>query len=635
LESRSAVLLCVFSALVWVTPGRAAAQACTAPIEGDIGCLGTASGRVEYADGDDVMGSCGGGISLGAPDNVFTFTCSGAGTVDLSLTGMDCDIDLFVLGPGDCTTMGGCHAQSTNGLTPLSSGAMIIDEALTFTCTPNETYYVVVDAFGQSGQTDCDACGFFCRIGGCANAYPPMSNVGVVNCDDAMMEGSYTLMVTSGGSLGCGEHCSDLVDNDGDGDVDCDDSDCSGMASCASCAGCDIGGSCVSDGTVNPANPCEVCDVSASTTAWSPAPDGRPCPDSTVCDGREVCSAGSCVDGPALDCDDGDDCTTDTCMEPGGCAHASVAGCCNVALDCDDGDVCTTDDCTGSGGTCTAAPISGCCVDDADCSDASACTDDSCDTSTNRCVFTPVAGCCADAADCDDGNDCTTDSCDATSGACANDPIADCCLGDGDCDDGDVCTADACASSSCVNVPIDGCCMGDDVCDDGMECTTDTCDVRTFRCISDVTAVCCAGDGDCDDGDDCTIDFCDEFGVCDSNPDPACCDVDCNDDDSCTRDSCESDRVTCVNEPIAGCCADDSDCRAPDVCTAGRCAAPAADAGVPDGSAPDGGTPPSAMEDGGCGCETPGRPSRGHTWLVLVLLAIWVSRSVRLRLRRG
>jgi hypothetical protein len=169
-----------------------------------------------------------------------------------------------------------------------------------------------------------------------------------------------------------------------------------------------------------------------------------------------------------------------------------------------------------------------------------------------------------------------------------------------------------------------------------MECTTDTCDVRTFRCVSDITAVCCGADTDCDDGDDCSIDFCDEFGVCDSNPDPACCDVDCNDDDPCTRDSCESDRVTCAHDPIAGCCGDDSDCRAPDVCMAGRCAAPAPDGGgAPDGAVPDGGMPPDTMEDGGCGCETPGKPSRRHLWPGLVLLALWWLRCLRLWLRRG
>ncbi len=628
---RTALVVCVISAFVWSLPRRAEAQACTAPIEGDIGCLQMASGRVEYADGDDVSGTCGGGISMNHPDNVFTFTCSGAGAVSLSLTGLDCDIDLFVLGPGDCTTSGGCYAQSTNGLTSLASGAMIIDEALTFTCTPNETYYVVVDAFGQTGQTDCDSCGFICRIGGggCASAYPPTSNVGVINCDDAMMEGNYTLTVTSGASLGCGEQCSDLVDNDGDGDVDCADSDCAGVASCASCSGCDISGSCVSNGTVNPSNPCQVCDTSRSMTGWSSAADGTSCTNAIVCDGREVCSAGACVAGAPLDCDDGDTCTTDSCMEPGGCRHASVAGCCNVAIDCDDGDPCTSDGCTGTGGTCTTSPISGCCTSDGDCSDTSACTSDACDTSTNRCTFMPISGCCAADGDCDDGNACTTDTCDAASGACTNASIAGCCLGDGDCDDGDVCTDDACVSSACVNAPIAGCCMSDDVCDDSMECTTDTCDVRTFRCSSTATAVCCMADVDCDDGDACTIDACDEFGVCGSTPDPSCCDVDCDDGDACTRDSCEADRVTCVHDPVAGCCNDDTDCRGTDVCAAGRCSAPMADASFDAG--PDaGGEPTGTMDDGGCGCVTSARAPFGlGAWPLFLVLGIVAGRRRR------
>ncbi|UJR79655.1 Hypothetical protein I5071_16930 [Sandaracinus amylolyticus] len=74
---------------------------------------------------------------------------------------------------------------------------------------------------------------------------------------------------------------------------------------------------------------------------------------------------------------------------------------CRNASECDDGVDCTTDTC--ESGTCVFTPAA------AACDDSVPCTTDVCD---------PVAGCShtPDAAACDDGNACTTDSCDAVAG---------------------------------------------------------------------------------------------------------------------------------------------------------------------------------------------------------------------------
>ncbi len=235
---------------------------------------------------------------------------------------------------------------------------------------------------------------------------------------------------------------------------------------------------------------CNGSDVSCP--ADTSLPDGTPCDNAMVCDGAEVCVAGVCTAGAPPSCDDGDLCTADSCVEPGGCAHSPVAGCCNIDADCDDGDVCTADVCSGPGGTCSSSPISGCCVADADCDDGNACTADSCDATTNRCTRSSIPGCCAVDADCDDGNVCTTDSCDATTGSCTNDAIAGCCLTDGDCNDADTCTMDVCDPSShtCTNDAIAGCCTVDADCDDGDPCTLDRCDGGTGGCTHDPVSGC-------------------------------------------------------------------------------------------------------------------------------------------------
>jgi MYXO-CTERM domain-containing protein len=88
--------------------------------------------------------------------------------------------------------------------------------------------------------------------------------------------------------------------------------------------------------------------------------NGTSCSDGVACNGAEMCMSGACASGTAPTCDDSDVCTADMCGEPAGCAHAHIAGCCNVAADCDDGLNCTADSCSGAGGTCSHMNIPGC-----------------------------------------------------------------------------------------------------------------------------------------------------------------------------------------------------------------------------------------------------------------------------------
>ena len=225
------------------------------------------------------------------------------------------------------------------------------------------------------------------------------------------------------------------------------------------------------------------------------------------------------ADNAATECDDGDPCTTDTCVIAAGATdgecdntaaceddHCTDAGCvaCIAADECDDNVDCTTDAC-GDDGTCSST------ADDAACDDSDECTDDSCDAAT---------GCANTQIDCDDAVACTDDGCDA--GACTN--TDNCAVGSacnettglcvlacddaGDCDDADACTDDACVNLACSNTAVD--------CNDDVACTDDSCDAATGDCVNadNCTApVACVDDADC--AETPTELFCNGVATCD------------------------------------------------------------------------------------------------------------------------
>jgi len=193
-----------------------------------------------------------------------------------------------------------------------------------------------------------------------------------------------------------------------------------------------------------------------------------------------------------------------------------------TTVNCDDGNACTTDSCVG--GVCVHA--------NRVCNDNNFCTTDTCDAATGACVFTPVPGCglCAgqpDGTSCTDGNPCTVN--DACSGqVCAG--------ATKNCDDGNICTADSCdtASGNCTHISNymscdDGnsCTTGDICsggvctgkagnCDDGNICTTDSCDAATGNCVHAFNTV------SCDDGNACTTQDVCSGGICSGTAVPGC-----------------------------------------------------------------------------------------------------------------
>jgi len=183
---------------------------------------------------------------------------------------------------------------------------------------------------------------------------------------------------------------------------------------CAVDSDCNDGNVCTDDACVN-----STCTHSNNTAS---------CSDSNACTTGDTCTGGLCVGGNPPNCDDSDACTTDSCNPGTGlCDHIAVV-----------------------------------------CNDNNACTDDTCDTGTG-CVYTAN-----DANACSDANACTqTDSC--VSGICVgSNPV--------NCDDANVCTTDACvpASGGCTHT------NNTNACDDGSACTTgDTCGPNLVAVLSE------------------------------------------------------------------------------------------------------------------------------------------------------
>ena len=292
------------------------------------------------------------------------------------------------------------------------------------------------------------------------------------------------------------EICANFLDDDGDGAIDCDDSDCDGNPAC--------------DGTPDP----EICDDTIDNDGDGAADcDDTDCADDPACDvaDPEICDDSIDNDGDGdADCDDAD-CTDDpACMTP-----TTETSCDDTVDNDEDGDI----DC-----------------DDSDCTDDPACA--------------PPAEICDDSidndedgdTDCDD-TDCTDDvACEIPAEIC-DDDIDNDEDGDTDCDDAD------CTDDVACEVPAE-------ICDDDIDNDEDgDIDCDDADCNGETACLCgngmMDGDEECDDGDlnsdrvgnacrtDCTLPICGDE-VLDDAFDEAC-----DGEDFC-NDMCEIEDFTAV-----------------------------------------------------------------------------------------
>ena len=143
--------------------------------------------------------------------------------------------------------------------------------------------------------------------------------------------------------------CDEAADACASGENQCDDDEFCDLATdnCATtCEGCLVDAVCVPEGEEQPGNPCRVCDTSQSSTAYSPAEQGKLCgAGETECSGADTCNAGGvclanhlptstvCGSFPASCAN------ADRCNGNGSCqsrAGQRVEVCDSVDNDCDD-----------------------------------------------------------------------------------------------------------------------------------------------------------------------------------------------------------------------------------------------------------------------------------------------------------
>ncbi len=162
---------------------------------------------------------------------------------------------------------------------------------------------------------------------------------------------------------------------------------------CSSDMECDDGNQCTNDVCVNPGETSAYCQNTALT-------DDGICTEGICCSGK--CAAPSCTDA-GNECNDGNECTADACNSPGTCsASCSYANAADNAT-CTSGVCCL--------GTCRASA----CSADIDCNDNSACTKDTCrnaGTCSASCSYTSIQvcinnnGCCPAGCNYTNDNDC-------------------------------------------------------------------------------------------------------------------------------------------------------------------------------------------------------------------------------------
>ena len=311
------------------------------------------------------------------------------------------------------------------------------------------------------------------------------------------------------------ERCTDGVDNNGDGLVDCEDPTCSQFASCSGNEHCYNGVDDNGDGLID----CEddtcqglfICQTDIEDCSNGKDDDGdgavdcqdTACQNTNICKpGAEHCSNGVDDDGDSLiDCDDPDCSSVFFCLAKFEIPGNSIDDDGDGATDCDDPELAMTSDCLESGEVCNNGKD-----DDGD--GLADCLDNDC-ANTSTCLF-PAEVCNNGVDDDGDGDtDCADSSCTG-SFYCADEICNDGVDNDGDglvdCDDSEECPA-----------TLYNCLKSLEVCDDDIDndldglidCEDDAC-TDDPACEGALLEVCGNNidddnDGltDCEDLDDC------------------------------------------------------------------------------------------------------------------------------------
>ncbi|MBK8939605.1 MAG: hypothetical protein IPM79_18795 [Polyangiaceae bacterium] len=454
--------------------------------------------------------------------------CNGMETCD---TVLDCQPGT----PLDCNDNVGCTADfcdlATDSCQHTAQDASCNDGLV---CNGVETCDEVAGCL--SGQPVLCSDSFACTSEACSEVaggcvYTPNN----ASCNDGLFcNGVETCSVNQGCVPGTAPSCNDGVGCTSDScsnalaacvnapnNADCDDGVfCNGTESCNPTQDCVTTGPvmCAGDGIACTIEACSEVALGCETTLNNglcaqdeycapgigcsnvpPCDDDGDCDDGDACNGVETCegetvgvpNSGTCSYGSPVFCDDGVDCTADTCDPATGlCDFAENDAYCNDGLNCNGTETCdVVSDCV------SGIPIV--------CTDAVACTVNEC-VEPGTCQVTYNHTACLDSDICDGEELCTDAGCvNGSPLVCADDGIA--------------CTDEQCdPQQGCVAIPDDTQCGCGETCNPaqggcGNFCVVSECQGKVYAC------------GDCVDNDgDCLIDSgADEhcLGPCDNTED--------------------------------------------------------------------------------------------------------------------
>ncbi|MBL0128727.1 MAG: T9SS type A sorting domain-containing protein [Flavobacteriales bacterium] len=274
----------------------------------------------------------------------------------------------------------------------------------------------------------------------------------------------------------------------------------------------------------------------------------------TACDDGNACTTGDVIDancacvGTAVNADDGDPCTLDSCDPINGPSHIFQDA--DFDGTCDANDLCPNDPDKIAPGNCGCGnPEPGATCDDGNALTINDVIQGNCSCAGtllgNDCLGVP-GGPALPGTPCNDNSACTSNDVYQPNCTCAGTPV--------NIDDNDACTIDSCDPIlGVIHTPVNS--------DDGNACTIDTCDPILGVIHTPVNS---------DDGDPCTLDSCDPIngpshifqdadndGTCDANdlcaggPEPGTL---CDDLDAGTENDVIGTNCQCAGTPIGGGC---------------------------------------------------------------------------------
>ena len=185
-------------------------------------------------------------------------------------------------------------------------------------------------------QGQCFAAGVKDPNNQCVACDPTRSATGWSNapstssCDDANACSAVSFCNGAGACVG------DTSCNDG---ITCTVDTCDSRSGCNNSAvtpgTCRIGGTCYSDNTANPTNPCQRCAPSTNQANWSPQPTTVGCNDNLFCTTDDHCNGSGGCGGTPRTCGDAFSCTADSCNENSdSCVNSLQAGNCLIGNAC-------------------------------------------------------------------------------------------------------------------------------------------------------------------------------------------------------------------------------------------------------------------------------------------------------------